>query len=285
MKRSTSFSVVSGTFLLAILILPITGNALGEIWVQSDLEEVIVDERIDLYFVVFNSTNKIEGVRLTLDDEMINVNISIPDLKADGGWFAVCYAELSIGNSGAQELQVQLLINGSWHDAEKIDINVRSDDKDDDENTIFGLPRWYCSVSIIGITVIVIFFTWSYFKGRKMQKEKVMATGNTSIQCSECGKDVGTEEKFCPWCGVSLDEEEFVCGKCSKPVSKTDVECPNCGTRLLKQKETPKVSVDKKPKKKKSKDLNMKEKRTCSKCETVLMKKEKVCPICGKKEV
>lgn len=244
--------------------------------------EILEGEPISIIFTTVNDTGtEVFDVRLSVDGVFFNANISQPSFLNGTGWVIVCSVTLTFEGSGKKEAIVEQLLSSGWVDKGTLTIDVK--EKDDEENTIFGLPRWYCSVSIIVLTIMIIFFTWSYFKGRKMKREMGSDPGTLSIQCSECGKPVGTEERFCPWCGASLDEEEFICGKCRKPVSKDDKKCPHCDAGLLPdRKDEKEISGSNKDTAEKKKKVDMTKKRTCKHCGTVLMKDEKVCPVCKK---
>lgn len=168
----------------------------------------------------------------------------------------------------------------------RISVDEDNDGKDD---TILGMPRWWCSVSIIIATGAFIFITWAYFKGRKLQIQKEQETGVAGSQCSECGKNVSDDADRCPHCGADLSDVEYVCGKCGKLVSSSAEKCPHCGTILHNMgKGENAISRDRKGKKKFDPDLkkldsplNMKGKVECYECGCVYLRKETSCPECG----
>jgi len=162
-------------------------------------------------------------------------------------------------------------------------INGTVDGKGD---TILGLPKTYCAISILFMTFIVIFLTWSYFKGRKMQKETESATGSSRIACSACGAPISLDDEKCPKCGAEFEEEEHICGSCGAVISEKDSRCRKCGVKLRGP--TPEKVVKEKPKadpdlKKLGRKVDMTGKVKCRKCGAVYLKKEGTCPECGGK--
>jgi len=162
-------------------------------------------------------------------------------------------------------------------------INSSTEEKDD---TILGLPKTYCAISVLFITFIIIFLTWSYFKGRKMQKEMGASTGSSKIACSACGAPISMDDEKCPKCGAEFEEEEHICGNCGAVISEKDTRCRKCGVKL----KGPITDEPKKPKPKEDPDLkklkrkvDMAGKVKCRKCGAVYLKKEGVCPECGGK--
>jgi rubrerythrin len=159
--------------------------------------------------------------------------------------------------------------------------------EDEKEDTILGMPRAYCSISIIFITLMIIFLTYSYFKGRRMQKGLEAVSGASKVACSDCGKPIDPMDEKCPHCGAEFEEEEHLCGKCGKVISKDDAKCPHCGTPLKTFKPTsPERGKKKDPdlEKLKKGEVDMKGKIRCGNCGAVYLKKEGSCPECSSKD-
>ncbi len=241
---------------------------------------------IDLFvLIVREDLSNISEVRASIDGTYypMAINTDLDDENVSG----LFQGSVNFGSSGDINVTIQVLIDGKWIDEGSFMITV-GEKNDDEEDTIFGLPKLYCSISIIILTIIVIFFTWSYFKGRSMQKTEERDTGRIKVECSDCGKPIGNNERSCPWCGIELEEEEYICGKCSKTVSSKDEICPFCDASLLTgpSKErmmdeiSNKKSINGNPRQKRK--MDKKGKRTCKECGTVLMIDEKACPVCNK---
>ncbi|MBN1540302.1 MAG: zinc ribbon domain-containing protein, partial [Candidatus Thermoplasmatota archaeon] len=156
---------------------------------------------------------------------------------------------------------------------------------EDGDDTIFGLPKTYFAISVVFITVIVIFLTWSYFKGRRMQKKMKEEAENSNMVCSACGAPLSIDDKRCPGCHAEIEEEEHICGACKKAISEKDTVCPHCGVRLKNE------IVDDKGREQGKKDpdlekigtkVDMTGKKRCGKCGAVYLEKEGSCPECGK---
>ncbi|MGA1873804.1 MAG: hypothetical protein ACMUHY_09045 [Thermoplasmatota archaeon] len=159
------------------------------------------------------------------------------------------------------------------------------DTEKESDDLILGLPRTYCVISVLFITFIVIFLTWSYFKGRRMQKETEERTGASKIACSTCGATISMDDEKCPKCGAEFDEEEHICGSCGAVISGDDRKCRKCGVRLKLPEPEGLSGSDggEDPDLKKiGKKVDMSGKVKCKKCGTVYLKKEGKCPECGR---
>lgn len=111
-------------------------------------------------------------------------------------------------------------------------ITVKEDKPDHQGGTILGLPRWYCALSVVFLTVLLIFITFAYFKGRTLQRAKMAHDGQTYEFCSSCGTRTFPQGKVCPSCKKDLIDSIEVCGKCRSKVPKGSSTCPSCGVRL-----------------------------------------------------
>ncbi|MGA1820431.1 MAG: zinc ribbon domain-containing protein [Thermoplasmatota archaeon] len=187
------------------------------------------------------------------------------------GTFNTTYIALLSNDTAVFQQGYRIFINGS---------------SEDDADTIFGLPKAYCAISVLFITFIVIFLTWSYFKGRKMQKDMGDAAGSSKIACSACGAPISMDDEKCPKCGAEFEEEEHICGNCGAVISERDQKCRKCGVKLKGP------DPDKEPGKKKKEDPDLKKigkkvsmtgKVKCKKCGAVYLKKERKCPECNGK--
>jgi uncharacterized BrkB/YihY/UPF0761 family membrane protein len=52
---------------------------------------------------------------------------------------------------------------------------------------------------------------------------------DSTPNCPKCGKIVGANHMFCPYCGERMKEN---CPKCAKPLGKGWSVCPHCGEKL-----------------------------------------------------
>jgi hypothetical protein len=50
-------------------------------------------------------------------------------------------------------------------------------------------------------------------------------------KCFKCGQVVASNEKNCPYCGISLKSIEY-CPECNTKIDGTPDFCSNCGERL-----------------------------------------------------
>jgi len=174
-------------------------------------------------------------------------------------------------------------LNGSMSTSGPLNLTVKARE-DNEEDKIFGMPRSYCSISVIFITLMIIFLTYSYFKGRKMQKGLEAVSGASKVACSDCGKPIDPSDAKCPHCGAVFEEEEHLCGKCGKIISRDDSKCPHCGTSLKTFIPTSQASgkkMDLDLEKLKSRKIEMKGKVKCGKCGSIYLEKEGKCPECG----
>ena len=60
----------------------------------------------------------------------------------------------------------------------------------------------------------------------------VAASLETTIACSNCGKQVAQKYAFCPHCGVQL---KSTCPSCGEGISSDWQVCPYCGEKLAKK--------------------------------------------------
>ncbi|MEA3559024.1 MAG: zinc ribbon domain-containing protein, partial [Candidatus Thermoplasmatota archaeon] len=193
------------------------------------------------------------------------------------------YCRITFDNPGSHDIRISMVFENETTITSNIfTIKVLESEEEKNNDTIFGFPKVYCGLSVIFLTFILILITWSYFKGRNIQKENVATTGAIKMTCSSCGSPVGPMDDICPKCNSRLDDEEHICGKCGSSISSDEVRCPKCKT-LLK----PVKRIDaglKDPDIKKLNDvLDRKGKITCKKCGAVYLKNEGKCPECGSK--
>lgn len=245
-----------------------------------------VGEEIELFITVRDPENiGISSVECTIDDSNITMNTDRFQDQEDMNWTEGVLFRCTWEVEGGDHNITYNIIdnNGNITFLGPIPLLIQEDEKDE-EDTIFGLPKTYFAVSVIFITLIIIFLTWSYFKGRRMQKEVEASTGASNITCSACGVNISVNDEKCPKCGAVFDEEEHVCGNCGKVISEMDTKCPECGSKLRSSSGTIKSSSSERKdldlKKLNRKEINMTGKIKCSECGSVYMKKEKRCPEC-----
>ena len=68
--------------------------------------------------------------------------------------------------------------------------------------------------------------TTNVSKVENVQKEHKQATK----KCSNCGKDIPAEAKFCPECGAK--QEAKFCSNCGQKLESNAKFCPNCGNKV-----------------------------------------------------
>jgi RNA polymerase subunit RPABC4/transcription elongation factor Spt4 len=275
-------------FLLVFLTIETTsGSISGPHWIP---EAPVEGEEITIFVpLTFEDTENITGAKLLFDDLNLTLNrYNGTSTKNDTILYSCSFVP---EENGTYLISVLISYNGEWNNEGSFPITILNDDDDDnsrEDDTIFGLPKWYCSISVLLMTVVVIFLTWSYFKGKSIQRSREMTTGAISIECSECGKPVDKDERFCRWCGSELESEEFVCGKCGQTVDGKSKTCPHCGTSLLSarsiqvgdRKHEVNERIVNRPSRKERR--NIQGKWECAGCGAVLMENEIRCPVCGK---
>jgi len=281
--RSLIFTVVSSLLLLTLLS-PFTS---GEISIFNDHispRDPEVGDELEIFVTVRDTGGVgINSVKCRIGNDTVEMEIfTLPEQEELNWTQGVLYSCMWKVQGGHHN--ISYLLNDTYGNLTFVDtptLFIEGDDKAED--TIFGLPKTYCAISVIFITLIIIFLTWSYFKGRKMQKEMVDNTGSSMMSCSACGSKISPTDEKCPKCGVQFDDEEHVCGGCGEVISPEDGNCPKCGTRLKKAR-SDRVSdpLEKKDRdlEKLGKNVDMKGKIRCANCGSVYLKKEKNCPEC-----
>ncbi len=226
-----------------------------------------------------------EWVKVEFQNDTFDMMPAIKDPTPERWRMGVLYkTTIKLDKGGSQTFEIMAYSpEGNITSSGILNMTVLDND-DDKEDTILGMPRSYCSISIIFITLMIIFLTYSYFKGRRMQKGLETVSGASKVACSDCGKPIDPADEKCPHCGAEFEEEEHLCGKCGKVISKDDEKCPHCGTQLKTFKPaSPERGRKKDPdldKLKKGK-VDMKGKIKCGDCKAVYLKKEGKCPECG----
>jgi len=98
--------------------------------------------------------------------------------------------------------------------------------------TLLGLPRWYCALSIVFLTLLLMFITFAYFKGRTLQRTRMLKEGQSYEFCSSCGARTRSKDRVCPSCRKELVDSIELCGRCRTKVQNGSSKCPSCGVRL-----------------------------------------------------
>ncbi len=282
--------LVEPVLLLIFLILVppfVMGQSGSSIFIENpriDPSDPVTGEETRIsYYLILNSTCIPNGSRLRVGEEIYPAVFNESAFDPENENVLFFEASLTPQTSGKLKVLIEIEMNGTWNGAGSFILDVE-EKAASDEDTILGFPKWYCSISIILVTLAVIFFTWSYFKGRSMQKAKGNDAAAGMVFCSSCGKPVKKDDIICPWCKTTLDDEEFICGKCKKPVSSSDRKCPHCGAVLADPydnavQEIP--SVRKKKPLSKTIEISPSKKRKCPECGNILLDDETKCPLCG----
>lgn len=257
-------------------------NLFGAHYLPADITE---GDEVDFFIMVRDAENTgIERVYLQLEDEEYEMQI-INDSKV-GNWSEgiLYHAKVKVEFSGNINLTYHSRsTNGNISNSDVITLAVEKKGKED---TILGMPKTYCAISVIFITLMIIFLTWSYFKGRRMQKGMEHVTGDSKMACSACGANISSDDEKCPKCGAVFEEEEHICGNCGEIISENDIKCGKCGTKLKSPSNLQKDHIKKKVDpdiNKLHKRVDMKGKVECGKCGVVFLEKEGKCPECGRK--
>ncbi len=281
----TVFSLILVSILI-LIVHPAIGTEVEQGPYFIHPEEPIRGKMTTIQVLVVNdSSSPVMGVRLSISGKFFHSFLILTNGSNQTHSIDIYMTEVKFGESGDILVTEQHLVGSHWSDVRSFNVTVKQEKAVNDK--IFGLPDWYCSIGVLILTLTLIFITWAYFKGRRIQKNrKVDAPGQ--IKCSDCGRSLKGTEENCPYCGVELTGEEYLCGKCGKIVGPSDERCEACGSRLGSGKEiiTPNVRSQRTIKKNKRPTSNSpvsdSMKRTCDGCGTVLLRSELTCPICGR---
>lgn len=277
-----AFPIILVLLMLPHLFLVVNGEVFptGTHWYPEEVRE---GERFTIFTVIISDDGSAPDiVNAKYQGETIQMQ-AMEENIADLNWSVgvLFHSEITPEFNKNTTIEIEITLDNGSISSFSIEGPVIIEEKGEEDDTILGLPRIYCGLSVIFITFIVLLLTWSYFKGRNIQKQNVKMTGAIRISCSSCGAEVGPDDPRCGKCGADLDEEEHVCGKCGKLISSDDDECPKCGTRL---RSVQKGSEEVKIKQKRDKEIlvDPEKKVTCRQCGAVYLKEEKKCPECGK---
>ncbi len=235
--------------------------------------------------VVNDSSSPVMGVRLSISGKFYYSFVILNNGSNQTHSIDIYMTEVKFGESGDHVVTEQHLVGSEWSDIRSFNVTIYKEKAENDK--ILGLPDWYCSIGVLILTITLIFITWAYFRGRRIQKSRIVEAPG-QIKCSDCGRSLAGTEEHCPYCGVELTGEEYLCGKCGKMVGPSDERCGACGSRLGSRKEiiTKDVGSRRSPKRKNGKIskslVSDSLKNTCDGCGTVLLRSELTCPICGK---
>ena len=69
----------------------------------------------------------------------------------------------------------------------------------------------------------------SFSQPQQQKAPPAGATPENQKLCSQCGKPISTEAKFCPECGSA---QQLKCSQCGQPATATDRFCQECGNKL-----------------------------------------------------
>ncbi|MGA1792636.1 MAG: zinc ribbon domain-containing protein [Thermoplasmatota archaeon] len=278
-------TVILLVFLPAVTVANGDVQLMGDHFIPLDPEE---GDTVTFFVLVLDENDTgVRSVDLDIDGKKHVMEPYFGPLDDPTSKGTIYFCQVTMEESGTfNTTYIALLSNDTaiFNEGHQIFINGSAGNEAD---TILGLPKTYCAISVLFITFIVIFLTWSYFKGRRMQKEVEASTGSSKIACSACGAPISMDDEKCPKCGAEFEEEEHICGNCGAVISEKDQRCRKCGVKL-KGPDPDKEPVKKKKKedpdlKKLGRKVDMTGKVKCRKCGTVYLKKEGSCPECSEK--
>ena len=252
--------------------------AYGPHWIPVEPK---TGEEFDLFIYVsgLNSSN-LDSVHLVLnDDDHSLIDLFQKSDQFDNG--TVYHCTLTLSKKGIFTYNVTVEINGTVVNIYNGEIEVFESGPDKGEDTILGLPRWWCVISVIFGTIFMIFLTWAYFKGRSLKRGE-MDNIHTGMTCSSCGGPIGKDDTKCSKCGSILDDFEYICGKCGKNVTHRSINCKHCGSRLKKPGHESREENDHDLKKLHG-TIDLKGKVNCPYCNGIISSSDRRCPACKKK--
>ncbi|MBN1389896.1 MAG: hypothetical protein JXA22_04560 [Candidatus Thermoplasmatota archaeon] len=275
--------------LLTVLLIPFLGTVKGDAALCLDHYSPLDPVEGDVVqFYVVGSTNNGSGilsVELRMDNRTQIMTPAWEGVSMSKEPAIIYSCSMTVLNPGTHNITyTAILTNGSsiLFEGHTIHVNGTEDQKKD---TIFGLPKTYFAISVIFITVIIIFLTWSYFKGKKIQKQTTRGAEPSGMVCSACGATISQDDERCPGCNAEFEEEEHICGACGGIISEKDMKCPHCNVKLKEKA----LNCPESPEKENDPDLlkikgevDMTGKVRCKNCSAVYMKSEGSCPECGK---
>ena len=281
-KLTIAISVI-----ISMIFIPSAINGLEVKGVHCYPPEPTTEEEVILFALLEGGENGFPpSLRMNLSSNYTSMEPE-NEMGSDQGNGTIYKAEFVPKIPGDNNITIEILMNDSWVEIWSGSIYIEESENKGSSDDIFGLPRWWCAASVLFATILLIFLTWSYFKGKKLQKNNIEKTGALRIYCSECGKPISNDSEECPHCGSSLKGEEYICGKCKSPVSGDEKLCKVCGTKLTSivnySSNGNRVIKSIDSKRPKREDRELKEKITCKKCDCVYMGSEKSCPECGTK--
>jgi hypothetical protein len=90
----------------------------------------------------------------------------------------------------------------------------------------------------------------AFLQTKQQEEEKIDALirarldqVKASVNCEQCGGEIGAKDLFCPACGVPVKNQAVVekpvqklaCPVCGKSIKEKDLFCTRCGTRVNEQ--------------------------------------------------
>lgn len=87
------------------------------------------------------------------------------------------------------------------------------------QSSSFGVGMALLSPIFLGIIAFNQKYTYT---------KPVCETYNT---CTNCGKTVNIQDKFCTGCGTEIKSKD-ICSNCGTKIDKNDKFCKNCGTKI-----------------------------------------------------
>lgn len=152
---------------------------------------------------------------------------------------------------------------------------------------LFGLPDWWCIVSIGMISFFLLLLIIAYLKGRSLHKRSIRTTGIKGIVCSNCGLIMTRRLDECPRCRAVFEEDIYRCPECNGIIDRGDRSCPRCDIALMDIED-----VDERSRGKKEKiDPDLIKLRNkggrygaieCRHCAKTIDAHSMICPECGK---
>ncbi|MCK5772797.1 MAG: zinc ribbon domain-containing protein [Thermoplasmata archaeon] len=252
--------------------------AYGPHWVPS---KPLTGEEFDFFiYVTVPFPSEVKEITLNINGkEHLLGKFSNTDNEYHNG--TIYYSSLTIDIEGIFFYNVTLDLNDTIIYIQRGEIEIMERESDNDKDTILGLPRWWCVISVIFGTIFLIFLTWAYFKGRSI-KQSQLTQLHSRMSCSSCSAKIGQQDTECSKCGSILDDLEYICGNCGGDVDHLSKKCIHCGSRLEESGNQISDEYDRDLIKLKER-IDMKGKATCPYCNGIISPTDKICPACKKK--
>ena len=99
----------------------------------------------------------------------------------------------------------------------------------------YTLFQTYASLPI-GMFIPVIFWILIFVYPQKTRQHVTKIPFiKSGFFCGECGKEISSESRFCPFCGK--ENKKIMCKSCSVNISVQNAFCPHCGSKIQREPE------------------------------------------------